>query len=187
VRLAHRRADLCEHVLERLEGEALGRDGLIQRLPLEQLHDEKEDAVRGVTAVVDLHDVRVADVAQQARLAEEALHELLVPLQPRPQRLHRHLPVERLLHTFVHRPEPALADLAGQPVGVLEDHPDQIALDLVVHQRRAIGRARGRLVTLEAADRARTHGSLIYRRPGAGLERATRTAPRSLRRPWAPG
>ena len=49
---------------------------LVERLALEQLHDDVGRAIDVVTDVEDLHDAGVADRVRGAGLVEEALHDL---------------------------------------------------------------------------------------------------------------
>ena len=74
-RVGDLRADVerAHHVEHRLATEHL-REGP----PLEILHHEEVIAVGGLAEVVDLDDVRVADLVDRARLLEEALHDLAV-------------------------------------------------------------------------------------------------------------
>ena len=85
VRLGQRVGDF-EHEFERLvDGQRAPADGLLERAPIDVLHDEEERAV-GLVDLVDGADVRVVDGRSGAGLAHEAGARLLVADQVGGQR-----------------------------------------------------------------------------------------------------
>src|SRR5690606_19235601 len=56
----------------------VARDATVEALPLEVLHDDEVNAFGGLTGVEDLNGVRMSELADGERFADEAFHDLAV-------------------------------------------------------------------------------------------------------------
>jgi hypothetical protein len=91
-----------------------------ERLALDQLHDEKRDALR-VADVVHRADLRVVQARDDARLAVEPLAESRIGGQYGRQHLERHRSIEPRVPPAVHVAHTACAEQTGDFVGA-EEH-----------------------------------------------------------------
>ena len=92
-----------------LIGRGVPLDVLAQRLPLDQLHGDEDDAIHLVD-LVDGCDIGVVDGGRRAGLTHEAKTPLLVGNQVRGQHLQRHLTLQLRVLGAVDDPHAALAD-----------------------------------------------------------------------------
>jgi hypothetical protein len=178
---------------------ALAADEIAQRLALDEVHHQKDDAL-GLADVVDGDDVGVAELRLRARLAEESgarRHRV------RDEHLEGHGPEQAHVPGAVHAPHAAPADERVDP-----EMTEHVAKQRVEHGagrgggERAVGRDRvsARVHRREARPRGRPHdagrGALVRERRGGGIddigraaharhERTTRPAP-ARRRPKRP-
>ena len=116
VRVAERSEDLARvRDGDRHRARATLADQLLERAPLDVLHDDEVRAVR-LPAVVDRDDVRMGEPGGVRRLAAEALDELVVVRVALVQDLHRDPPAELLVLREVDVGHPSAAELPGDPV-----------------------------------------------------------------------
>jgi DNA-binding MarR family transcriptional regulator len=117
VGLTGRLAELQRDVERLREGEcaACGREGALEREPLEVLHDHVERAIGELPSEEHLHDVRVLEARGHLRLAREARHELRVRAQLAVEDLDGDVAIDALLERAIdasHRADTdELADL----------------------------------------------------------------------------
>ena len=144
--------------------------------PVEVLHDEVGAAVLGRAEVGDVDDVGVADARGRARLAPEALDQLLLGRVVRVQDLDRDPLADLDVLAGVDRPHAALADLAQHAVAVVDHAAGEVdAQRLLLAREREpgplarSGAAQRHLGALERRQRDRR--PCAARRRGARLER----------------
>ena len=107
--------------------------------PFHILHRDIRRPILGLIQVVDLRHVRVPQLARRLRLLPEPLQKLRVLAQIARDEFERPLPPQQQMLRLVHRPHPAPAQLAHNPV-LAANHRPRLKL-LRSHQARAIRRA----------------------------------------------
>ena len=117
VSLAETATDLDEDLGRLVEREAPhALDALVERLSLEQLHDDVRAEVVGGAVVVDLDGVLAAQGGRGTRLVVEALARLHALGVARVDELDGDARAQARMLRFPHRAHAALADLAHEPV-----------------------------------------------------------------------
>ena len=96
-RVGHLHAEL-EHLVDR---QCAAGDSILERLAIEQFHDHELLTVVAAD-VVERADVRVVQVRNDSRFAEETLHRFGIGTQLIGQKLDRHLAAETRVFGFIH-------------------------------------------------------------------------------------
>ena len=96
------------------------RQPLPQRLPFEQLHDQKCPALAIDAEIVDADDVRMREARGRAGLVAEAGVEIDRADQVVADQLHRHWSFERFVDSRVHRAHPASSQPAVETVAPVQ-------------------------------------------------------------------
>src|SRR5690606_20984907 len=116
-------------------------DEIGERLALDELHREIDQAVGRLAEVIDAADVRVREPRRVARLAIEARDRVGIGVHPRMHHLERALAAHLHVLGQVDGAHPAFAELLDHVVAIGDHLAEEIARGAGRSQRRAVARA----------------------------------------------